>query len=66
VLKLGTAAAWFTALASAETLPLEDVPGAELDPEEPELVVELLDEHAATVIAAAVIASADAARRTCL
>jgi hypothetical protein len=68
VLKLGTAAAWVTLLASAlmsalEDDPLEDDPapaGAEVVEEVPD--EELLDEQAASMSAAAVIANADALR----
>ena len=71
MLKLGTAAPWVTALASAERCPLED---PELDPEAvpaavagAELELELeepepLDEHAASSSPAAMIASADDTR----
>jgi hypothetical protein len=50
VLKLGTAAPWFTSLVSAETCAFEDVP----DPDEAllELAPELPDEQAASSIAA--------------
>jgi hypothetical protein len=67
VLKLGIAAAWFTALVSAERFALEDVPelladvpvlcGAEL-----ELELELLDEHAASSTAAPAAAAPNATR----
>ena len=73
MLKLGTAAPWFTALESAERSapeaePLDDGDGPVpvtwlglVEAEELELELEL-DEQAASMSAAAVIASADATR----
>jgi hypothetical protein len=70
VLKLGSAAAWFTSLASAVRFALEDAPALEDVPEPlddvavpggAELDEELPDEQAASTSAAAVMASADAA-----